>query len=488
MKENVCLTGIQGLDEVLNGGLPIHHFYLVQGDPGVGKTTLALSFLFEGVKRGEKTFYISLSENKTELAAIAKSHGWSLENITILELADIDKQIQAESQNTVFHPAELELNQMTGILTSQIGKVQPARVVFDSLSEIRNLAQNPLRYRRQMLALKHYFLTNKATVLLLDDRQSKTSDLEIETLAHGVINLEMWTPAYGAGRRRLRISKLRGLKYVEGFHDFIIEKGGMKVFPRLVAVNRMKKFKSEKVSSGIAEMDLLTGGGLDRGTSNLFIGPAGCGKSSLGTQYAYSAAQRGEKVLIYVFEETLENFLKRAEGINQDLRPFIEKGLIICQHIDPAELSPGQLAHEVRCAVESQGIQMLVIDSVNGYLNAMPDEKFLTILLHELLTFLNQHGILSILIMAQHGLIDSMKSPSDITYLADTVVLLRYFEFQGHIKKAISVIKKRTGFHESSLREYSIQQAGITVGKPLSDFTGVLTGVPSYHGKEDAII
>lgn len=488
MPEDRLKTGTEGLDIILNGGIPKNHFYLIQGDPGVGKTTLAIQFLLEGIRNNESVYYISLSETKKELQTIAQSHGWDLAKFNILELTALEDQLQLESQNTVFHPAEFELNQVAKILAAEIEKVKPTRIVFDSLSEIRNLAQSALRYRRQMLALKHYFLKHDATVILLDERHSEQSDLHIETLAHGVIALEMWTPSYGAVRRRIRVAKLRGHKYVEGYHDYSICTGGIKLYPRLIASDTAKPYKVEPVSSGVAALDQLVGGGLDRGTSNLFMGPAGSGKSTLSAQYAVEAARRGENVLIYIFDETLENFLVRTDGIQLDIRPFLKKGLIQIIHVDPAELTPGEISHQIREAAEKESIRMLILDSVNGYLNAMLDEKFLALQLHELLTFLNQRGIVSILVMAQHGLVSHMDSPLDITYLADTVVLFRYFEVHGSIKKAISVIKKRSGQHEDFIREYQITGHGIKVGEPLKDFQGVLTGVPTFIGEKKAML
>lgn len=486
---SLCKTGTAGLDFILKGGLHSNHFYLIQGDPGVGKTTLAMKFLFEGAKNGEKCFYISLSESKSELEAIAASHGWSFEGIKILELSAIENQIKLESQNTVFHPSEIELNQMTKVLLTEIEKVNPSRVVFDSLSEFRNLAQNPLRYRRQMLALKHHFLTTNTTVLMLDDRDAGHSDLRIETLAHGVITMEMWAPSYGSARRRLKVAKFRGLNFIEGYHDFLIRTGGIEIFPRLIAQDTPPlNYKAEHVASGVGELDALVGGGIDRGTSNLLMGPAGSGKSTLAAQYAYSAAKRGEKVLIYIFEETLENYLARAAAINMDFRPFLKSGQIRIQHVDPAELTPGELSHQIRVAAENDHIRMLVMDSINGYLTAMLDEKYLTVQLHEFLTYLSQRGIVSLLILAQQGVIEQVSAPAEITYLADTVILFRYFEFQGLIKKAISVVKKRSGYHESSIREYRIQSNGISVGEPLKDFRGVLSGIPTYHGQSEKIL
>ncbi|HTL48977.1 MAG TPA: ATPase domain-containing protein [Verrucomicrobiae bacterium] len=488
MTESRVKTGIEGLDYVLRGGLPENHIYLLQGEPGVGKTTLAINFLMEGVRNGESVYYITLSETKKELEIIGKTHGWDLNSFSILELSVIEEQLKLEAQNTVFHPAEIELNQLSQILMAEIGKVRPTRIVFDSLSEVRHLAQSPLRYRRQMLALKHYFLQSNATVLMLDEPHGPSSDLQVDTLVHGIINLEMWAPAYGAVRRRLRINKLRGLRYSEGYHDYVIKTGGIQLYPRLVAVDSEKTYEHGQVESGIKAMDTLVGGGLDRGTSNLFMGPAGSGKSTLASQYVYEAARRGEKSLVYLFEETLQNFLARTSSIGMDFRKYIDKGIINLTHVDPAELTPGELSSQIWQASEKEGIRLLVVDSVNGYLNAMPDEKYLAVQLHESLTFLSQRGITSILVMAQHGVMESMSSPADITYLADAVIMLRYFEFQGQIKKAISVIKKRTGAHENTIREYLIGAEGLRLGEPLNEFQGVLTGCPTFVGSQKSMM
>lgn len=475
-------TGIAGLDQVLLGGLPSHRFYLIQGDPGVGKTTLALRFLLEGLRIGEKGLYITLSETRDELMAVAESHDWNLDGLDIIELSAVEEKIVEESQNTLFHPAEIELTQTVDLLLKEVERLNPARVVFDSLSEIRLLAQDSLRYRRQMLSFKQYFATRKCTVLLLDDKTSGESDLHIQSIAHGVISLRKMHTQIGSDRRQISVVKLRGARFQDGYHDYDIRTGGLVVYPRMAPSENPKEFKSEAVSSGIKELDALLGGGLDRGTSNLLVGPAGSGKSSIATQYAVQAADRGEKVAFFIFDENTYTLLKRADALGMPLRKHIESGLISIRHVDAAATSPGEMAHALRESVEKDQVRMVIIDSLNGYLQAMPEEKFLTLQLHELLSYLSQKGVVSLLLMAQHGLMGEMESPADLTYLADTVVLLRYFEAMGTVRKALSVIKKRSGHHEDAIREMSTKGGRLVIGPVLTEFQGVMRGVPVYSG------
>lgn len=482
-------TGIKGLDVILQGGLPRNRLYLLQGEPGTGKTTIALQFLLEGARQGENVLYITFSETKEELEQVARSHGWDLTKVSLLELSAIEQQLKPEFQNTVFHPVEVEMNQTTQILFEEVTRVKPTRIVFDSVSEMRMLAETPLRYRRQMLSLKQFFSGKNCTVLLLDDLTASPTDLQVQSIVHGVLNLQKMHPEFGEERRRLNIVKLRGVPFVGGHHDYVIRHGGVKVFPRMSAGNGAEPFRERMASSGIAELDALLGGGLNCGTSNLLLGPAGTGKSSLAIQYAVAAAARGERAMIYAFEESLNTMLARTEAMGMPIRKYINEGLIEIKKVDPAELSPGEFADLIRTAVTEKKISTLVIDSLNGYLHAMPQEQFLILQLHELLSFLGAHGVVTILILAQQGLMGSMMhTPIDLTYLADTVLITRYFEALGAVKKAVSVIKKRAGPHESTIREYTIGENGIAFGPPLSQFQGVLTGVPELVGSQQPFL
>jgi circadian clock protein KaiC len=469
----------------VEGGFPENRIYLVEGEPGTGKTTLALQFLLEGARQGEASLYATLSETKEELEAVAASHGWSLDGFQIYELLPTAESLNPESQYTIFHPSEIELGETTNAVLEEVERIRPRRVVFDSLSEMRLLAREPLRFRRQILALKQYFAGQQSTVLLLDDKVSEGQDLQVQSIAHGVLSLEHLAVEYGAERRRLRVVKLRGSRFRGGYHDFNIETGGVQVFPRLVAAEHRQKFVKKSIKSGVRELDSLLGGGLDRGTSTLILGPAGSGKSTLSAQYAAAAAERGEHSAIFIFDETRETYLARAAGIGIDMQRYLDGQLITIKQIDPAELTPGEFAHSVRGCIDGEGARIVIIDSLNGYLNAMPEERFLTIQMHELLTYLNQQGIVTILVMAQHGFLGSaMATPVDVSYLADTVLLLRYFEASGSLRRALSVVKKRTGSHERTIRELNISSEGIEIGQPLTEFRGVLTGVPFFNATQ----
>ena len=481
-----CLSGVDGLDNILGGGFPRGGFYLIQGDPGSGKTTLALQFLLEGLRRGEKVFYITLSETKQELLQVARSHGWSLDKIPVLDLSAVENLLRPETQTTVFHPSEVELTKVSQLLLDEVRKTQPARVAFDSLSEFRLMAETALRYRRQLLMLKQQFAKFKSTVLLLDDKMDKREavDPHVLSLTHGVIDMEQLSPDYGASRRRLRISKLRAVKFREGFHDYVIATGGLRVFPRMIAAEHRAQFRPGPVSSGMKELDALFGGGLDRGTTTLILGQAGTGKSSLALQYALHMADQGEHSLIFTFDETRIVMLSRAKGLGFNLEKAIDDGMITVQQVDPAELSPGEFAVRILRSVEA-GCKLVAIDSLNGYLNAMPGEKYLNNQLHELCSCLNQQGVVTILILAQHGLAVAAEAPVDLSYLSDTVASLRYFEAFGEVKQGITVVKKRSGHHEKTIREFKlIPGKGIVVGEPLKDFQGVLTGVPMFRGSQ----
>jgi circadian clock protein KaiC len=481
-------TGIEGLDTILLGGLPRNRIYLVEGDPGVGKTTLALQFLLQGVSIGEKVVYITLSETEHEIRAIAESHGWSLDGVAMFELSALQQQMSLESQNTVFHPSDVELTETTRAILAFVEKIAPQRVVFDSLSELRLLAQNPLRYRREVLNLKQYFSGKQSTVLLLDDRTSEPGDMQLQSLAHGVISLQQMPPDYGGDRRRLRIAKLRGAAFLSGYHDFTIVKGGALVFPRLVAAEHHVPYERTLISSGIASLDAMLGGGLTRGTSTLLMGPAGTGKSVIAALYATAAARRGERVVVFAFDELRRTTIERANALGMDMQQQIDAGNVVVQQIDPAEMSPGELAARARDLVEKQGFSMIIVDSLNGFLQSMPAERYLYVQLHELLTYFGQLGVTTMMLMVQAGLVGTTIAPADVSYIADSVILLRYFESAGRVRKAVSVIKKRTGKHEDTIRELTIDGTnGVAVGEPLREFSGVLTSVPEFHGRQDQL-
>jgi circadian clock protein KaiC len=479
-------TGSSALDDILGGGFARSRVHLIEGRPGSGKTTLALQFLMAARERGEKTLYVTLSEGREELISAAATHGWSLDGIELYELVPPELSLDPAREQSVVYSSDLELGETVKLVMDSVERVKPDCVVFDSLSDIRLLAGSPLRYRRQVLALKHYFTGKDVTVIFVDDMTEEMDDANLHSLVHGVVRLEHLTIAYGAERRRLRVFKMRGRAFRGGFHDYIIRTGGLRIFPRLVASEHNQGFEDdEPASSGLREMDNLLLGGLDRGTSTLIMGPAGCGKSTLALQFVCAALDRGEKALFISFDETRHNFYKRAAGLHIDLDGRGDS--FVFQQIDPAEMSPGELSAIVRDHVTA-GFGVVVLDSLSGYQNAMPEEQFLLLQMHEMLTYLNQKGVLTILVLAQHGLIGTMQSPVDLTYLSDTVLLLRYFEAAGELRRAISVLKKRTGGHEPSIREYRIDKKGIRVGAPLTDFSGILTGVPRYLGRNETLL
>jgi circadian clock protein KaiC len=475
-------TGNKGLDDILHGGFDPRRMYLYEGRPGTGKTTLALQFLIEGVKTGERGLYIALSETKQELSLVARRHGWILDGIDVFELVPAEASLDPSKEQSLLYSADLELHETTNAIFEKVTSANAARIVVDSLSELRLLAQNPLRYRRQVLALKHFFASRQCTVVLLDDLTSSADDLQLHSISHGVVVLEQLAIDYGSERRRLRVEKMRGIQYRGGYHDFTIRPGGLEIYPRLIAAEHHKDFIGDNVSSGNAELDKLLGGGLERGTNALLLGGAGVGKSSLAISYALAAAVRGEKTAYFAFDESRGTINARARTLGLPFIEAVDSGLIVFQQIDPAELSPGEFATIVRRSVEDHGAKIVVIDSLNGYLNAMPDGRFLTLQMHELLTYLGQQGVLTFLVLAQHGLVGPMETPIDISYLSDAVLMLRYFEFQGVVRRALSVVKKRSGNHEHSIREFRLTRKGIAVGPPLTKFSGVFSGTPTYVG------
>ena len=481
--QEICSTGVPGLDDVLGGGLPRACLHLIEGSPGVGKTTLAMQFLLDGVRRGESCLYVTLSESQRELEAVARSHRWDLKGIKIIELSAVERAVSGgKAPGTLFHPADVELTQLSKLLFDQIRSTRPQRVVLDSLSEMRLLAQSSLRYRREILGFKQPLGDMGCTVLLLDDRSAQGSDAQVHSIVHGAIALESAPLKYGIYRRTLSVTKVRGVRYREGSHDYVIETGGVQVFPRLVAAEHHTPFPKTLARSGNPQLDALLGGGLHYGTSNLLIGPAGSGKTTIASIFAHAAAARGERVNYYMFDETIATLASRAGEMGVDLHAQMQAGRLKIEQMDPAQISPGELTFNIRRAVEEEGARVIVLDSLNGYVNAMPQEEFLHLHLHELLAYLSQQGVMTVMVLAQHGLIGAMGTPIDVSYLADSVIITRFFEALGTIRKAISIIKKRSGPHEGAVRELTMTSKGVQVGPPLEEFQGVLTGVPSYLG------
>jgi circadian clock protein KaiC len=482
-------SGIEALDTILSGGYVRHRIHLLEGRPGSGKTTLALQFLFEGRRLGEKTLYITLSETADELRSSAATHGWSLDGIDIFETQPADIEESGDNRQTLFHSSEIELGEVAQLISDKIDSANPARIVLDSLSEMNMLAQSPLRYRRHILALKRYLTKKGATVLLLDDLTAVDHDLQLHSIAHGVITLEQLPVSYGAERRRLRIAKMRGVSFQSGYHDYEIRTGGLDVFPRLALSKETPPptKRSNAVFRSVAkELDDMLGGGLRRGTSTLLIGPAGSGKSSIALSYVVNAARHGEQTALYAFDEGLDSIFERGAGLGMDIRDHVKSGIVQLTQINPAEMSPGEFT---RIAIRDvlNGAKVIVIDSLNGYLNAMPDEKNLVLQMHELLNFLNQRDVLTIVVVAQHGQVGNMQSTIDLSYLSDNVLLLRFFEAEGRIRKAISVLKKRVGSHQETIREFRLSNDGLKVGEPLVNFQGIMTGVPVYRGHEGTL-
>ncbi|MDB4917955.1 MAG: circadian clock protein KaiC [Gemmatimonadetes bacterium] len=484
--ETRILTGVRGLDDILGGGLPVNHLYLLDGEPGTGKTTFALQFLLEGASRKEKCLYVTLSENKAELTGVSASHGWSLGDIDIFELSAASL---ASDEYTLFHPAEVELQETMQAVFAAIETHSPARVVFDSLSEMRLLARDPLRFRRQILALKQFFAGRQCTVLLLDDKSSPEGDLQLHSLAHGVIVLEHIAMDYGAERRRLQVTKLRGIRFWGGYHDFRILTGGIAVYPRIRSLPSTSDGAARDLKSGDRALDELLGGGLTLGTSTLVTGAAGTGKTTLALQYVTAAVNRGERACMYLFDERVTTFRMRAAGLGIDINGPVEDGRLRILQVDPTEMSPGEFANDVMRTVDEKGAQIIVLDSINGYMNAMPAERLLLVQIHELLSYLANKKVTSILTLVQHGVFGApVDETAEVSYLADTVLLLRYFEFHGNVRQAMSVVKKRSGSHERTIREFQVAAGGVKVGEPLREFQGVLTGVPNYTGSPEPLL
>lgn len=483
----VALTGIAGLDDILGGGLTPDRMYLIEGTPGTGKTTLGLGFLLAGAAAGEAGLYITLAETQVELTAVAKTHGWSLDPITIFEMVPADGLGEAHEQ-TLLHPSEVELGETVRDIMAKVMELKPARVILDSLSELRLLAQSPIRYRRQILALKHFFSTQNCTVLFLDDKSASGGDLQLHSIAHGVISLDQTLSGYGAQRRRLHVVKMRGVRFRGGYHDFEIERGGLRVYPRLVASDHEEERAGPPVSTGSAALDALLGGGLVPGTSSLFSGPAGVGKTTTCVEMIVAALKRGERASYFLFDERLSTLLTRSAALGMDLQPHIDNGMLEMRAIDPAEMSPGEFSGAIRASVEDHGAKIVVIDSLNAYLQSMPSEQFLVLQMHEMLSYLGQKNVVSLLILGQHGITGDIRSDVDLSYLSDTVVQMRYFEAHGEVRQAISVIKTRTARHERTVREFQISDHGLKVGEPLRDFQGVLTGVPVFSGENRALM
>ncbi|MBB5710668.1 ATPase domain-containing protein [Sphingomonas xinjiangensis] len=488
---DIIRTGNDGLDTILRGGLPANRLYLLEGAPGSGKTTLALQFLREAVRRGEKALYITLSETREELAVVAASHGWNLDEFDVFELNSADDVLGTGREQSILHSWEMELSGTVKLIQEEVERIQPCRVVFDSLSEMRLLAQDPLRYRRQVLALKQFFAGRKSTVILVDDLTGSRDcggDTHLHSLCHGVVTLERLTLDFGAARRRLQVQKMRGIDFTAGYHDFTIKKGGLDIYPRLIAAEHHSSFVGDPVPSGVGALDALMSGGPLRGSSTLVTGPAGTGKTTIALQYVYAACERGECSTIYEFDERIGTLMARATAFGLDLQKHVDSGCLVIQQIDPAEVAPGEFAALVQREVENRGVKMIVVDSLNGYLAAMPQEQQLILQIHELLSYLSQRGVVTFLINPQQGLLGTMATNLNISYVSDAVIMLRFFEAQGRLRKAISILKNRAGPHEDAIRELRIDAQGVRVGEPLVDFKGVLTGTPEYTGERAPLL
>ena len=482
-------TGVHGLDFILDGGLARSRLHLLEGSPGAGKTTIALQFLMAGAALGEAGIYVSLAETEQELRDGARSHGWEIpRQIEIFELVPPESVLDPSQHQSLLYSSDLELGETTKRIFEAIERVKPKRVVIDSLSEIRLLAQSSLRYRRQILALKHYFAQHQSTVLMLDDLTSEMIDQAVHSIAHSVIHLDQLAPVYGGERRRLRVIKCRGQSFRGGYHDFLLDTGGVKVFPRLVAMEHRAGFSGATLRSGVRELDALLGGGIAAGSSTLIQGPAGTGKSLIVVQFIAASVARGEKAALFVFDEEVGLLKTRFKAMGIDLEAMCDAGNLFIEPMDAAELSPGEFSYRTRKLVDEKGVTLVAIDSINGYQAAMTEEQHVILHLHELIQYLNRCGVTTFITLAQQGMVGEIRQPVDVTYLADTVIVLRYFEAMGRVRRAMSVMKKRTGGHETTIREFRIDAKGIFIGPPLEEFQGVLRGVPTYVGKGSPLL
>lgn len=484
------LTGVAGLDDILHGGLPTGHVYLIEGDPGSGKTTLGIQFLLAGLANNEPALYVTLAESREELQAVADSHGFDISKIEIFEVQPPELDQKGADQYTVFHPSEVELVDVMQSILTRLEKAKAGRIVFDSMSEIRMLARDPLRYRRQILSLKQFFVGRECTVLLLDDRTGDRTDTQLQSICHGAIRMEAVPREFGPQRRQIQVLKLRASQFRGGAHDYEIEHGGLQIFPRLIsAEHRPENIDRSELPSGIAELDMLFGGGVSRGSTSLFMGPAGCGKSTIATKFLQSAAERGERGIMFACDETVESVMTRSRGLGIPLEKYCNKKTIQIEELHPADLSPGEFIAQVRSDVEEKGCRVLIIDSLNGLLNAMQGEHAMMVQLHELLSYLSHRGVTTFMVMAQTGVLGTnMGAPIDVSYLADNVLLFRYFEAQGAVRQAISVLKRRNGPHERSIRELRLSPQKIEIGESLRQFEGVLTGVPRFVGDSKPLL
>lgn len=479
-------TGIPELDLILRGGLPRGRIHLLEGAPGTGKTTIALQLLIQAREEGRKGLYITLSENVKELEATALSHGWRLEGFAVFDIVPVEAQL--DRQQSVLYPSEVELGETVSLIIDRIEEENPELVVIDTVSELRLLTQDQLSYRRQILALKQFLQGRHCTTLILDDLTQQYGTNELHSLMHSVIVLEQIERSYGAARRRLRIAKMRGAEYQSGWHDFAITRENVLVFPSLIAEEHRSDFEPDTMESGLAALDELMGGGLTHGTTTMLVGPSGVGKSSIALQYVTAAVKRGEHAAYFSFDETFKTLELRSIALGIDIAEAVSQKRVGWQRANPSRLSPGEFVWQVRREVEDRNARIVVIDSLNSYLSTMPEEKALALQMHELLTYLNNKGVVTILILAQQGIIGDVQNPVDLSFMSDTVVLLRFFEAGGEVRKAISVVKKRTGVHELSIREFRLFPDGMQVGPQLMDFRGVLTGVPEYQGAADPLL